>query len=153
MHRPQWSLLVATILAVALAGGAAVAEPTSDCEVLTILASKQKTTRISPALTRFQSTFTQPPFNRFNGFELVRTEKLRLTAGSPVKLKLASKLTGSLELNERVANKLKLTLTLARAGASPATIAAESSPGTPFFTAGFKNEKGTWIVGIICNGS
>ncbi|MCP4601548.1 MAG: hypothetical protein GY847_13720 [Proteobacteria bacterium] len=120
------------------------------CDVLTIEASNSNR-GIDPALKSYAAVFKQPPFAGFNTFQLIHRKTYDMPLNVPVTLTLPASLGGSLRLTRKDGSQLDLTLALARQGRKPIEINGRASPGTPFFAAGLKNQKGVWIIGVACN--
>ena len=143
---------LAAAVALALLGWAIQANASTKvrCEVLTIQATNAGL-GIDAALIAHAAILRQAPFSAFNSFRLVHRQSYDMTVGSPTTLTLPASLGGSLRLNGEDRSRLDLTLTIVRQGKSPVSIKGAASPGAPFFAAGFKNQAGTWVFGVICS--
>ena len=120
------------------------------CTVMTIQASNTGQ-GIDQKLQGYTSILKQPPFSKFDTFQLVKDDTYRVSLNAPTTLRLPKSLTGSLRLNSQQKDQLNLNLTLARNGQRPIEIKGRAHPGSPFFAAGFTNPGGIWIFGVACN--
>lgn len=146
--------LLAAIMGLILLGGAHLSAASDQvrCEVLTIEASNSGQ-GIDPELMAHVSIFQKAPFSSFNTFRLVNRSKYELTLGNPKPLTMPAPLAGSLTFNRQLEGRLDLTLTINRPSGAPILINGKATPGSPFFAAGLKSERGRWVFGIVCDRS
>lgn len=143
--------LVAVCFALFLIGGIATAKAeTARCQLLSIEASTTGQ-GIDPALREYASIFKQKPFLPYNTFKLVNSNSYDLKMGSGLVVSLPTPLLGRLSFDKIDKGWLNMTFSLSRPSLPDVVVKGKASPGTPFFTAGFKSPRGRWVFGIICN--
>lgn len=122
------------------------------CEVLTIQASNTGG-GIDPGLKAHEAILKKVPFSAYNTYRLIDRQKMALAVSVPKTLKLPKSLSGTLQFTRKAENQLALVLTISRKGEKPIRISGRVHPNAPFFAAGFQNQNGAWVFGVICNQS